>query len=341
MARELVAWMPDVDTTPGTGAIVRPTWVRLAEHVASAGARLRGGRHFRDGVDRVACRALHGAAARGTLWAFGPPPHFTRIRGGRGLRPVDLYRGRAPLVSGLAGTGDAHLRHHRGDGGRGMLVVVNRGVGVLADVVARRLATALVRLGFDVVVPVDDPARDGSDVMWAQSVARALATIVRRVHEGAAAEAWARERGYRAVVAAGVGIGGTVTALLAATTSRFDACVPILAGAHPGRLWLPPRGFARAADHAALARDDVRHARTLLRLFDPVAPGRLPLPRRRDGCIVVGLRYDRQIPPADVQALADHWRVRSVWLDRSHVELPFCARALATVVAHTAQTLGR
>jgi hypothetical protein len=47
------------------------------------------------------------------------------------------------------------------------------------------------------------------------------------------------------------------------------------------------------------------------------------------------------VPPADVQALADHWRVRSVWLERSHVELPLCARALATVVAHTAQTLGR
>ncbi|MCC6764518.1 MAG: hypothetical protein IT293_07625 [Deltaproteobacteria bacterium] len=341
MAGELVAWMPDVEDAPGAVAIGRPTWVRMAERVAPVGARLLGGRHFRGGVDRAACRAVHGAAARGALWAFAPPPCFTRVTRGRGRRPVDVYRGRAPLVHGLASPGDASLRHHRGPGSSRILVVVSRGVGALADLVARRLAGALVRAGFDVAIPMPDPRPDGGEALWARSVGRALVTIVRRVHAGVAAEAWARQLGYRSILATGVGIGGTVTALLAATTSRFDACVPILAGAHPGRLWLPPRGLARAADHAALARDDVRDARTLLRLFDPVAPCRLPAPRRRDGCAVVGLRYDRQVPPRDVQALADHWKVRSVWLERSHVEVPMAVRALATVVAHTARTLAR
>jgi hypothetical protein len=254
---------------------------------------------------------------------------------------VDVYRGRAPLVNGLASIGDTSLRHHRGPGAPSALVIVSRGVGVVADLVARRLAGALVRVGFDVAIPTPDPRRSGGDALWAQSVGRALVTIVRRVHEGVAAEAWARQLGYRTLIATGVGIGGTVTALLGATTSRFDACVPILAGAHPGRLWLPPRGLARAADHAALARDGVRDARTLLRLFDPVAPGRLPAPRRRDACTVVGLRYDRQVPPRDVQALADHWKTRAVWLERSHVELAISVRALATVVAHAARTLTR
>ncbi|MCC6847510.1 MAG: hypothetical protein IT294_03340 [Deltaproteobacteria bacterium] len=341
MAGELVAWMPDVEDAPGVVAIGRPRWVRMAERVAPVGARLLGGRHFRGGVDRVACRAVHGAAARGALWAFAPPPHFTRVTRGRGRRPVDVYRGRAPFVHGLVSPGDAALRHHRGPGGARALVVVTRGVGALADLVARRLADALVRVGFDVVVPGPGPRPEGGEALWAQSVGRALVTIVRRVHEGVAAEAWARQLGYGRVLATGVGIGGIVTALLAATTSRFDACVPILAGAHPGRLWLPPRGFARAADHAALARDDVRNARTLLRLFDPVAPCRLPAPRRRDGCVVVGLRYDRQVPPSDVQALADHWKVRAVWLERSHVEVPMAVRTLAMVVAHTARPLGR
>ena len=165
--------------------------------------------------------------------------------------------------------------------------------------------------------------------------------IVRRVHDGVAVEAWARQLGYRTVVATGVGIGGTVTALLAATTSRFDACIPILAGTHPGRLWLPPRALARAADHGALARDDVRHPRTLLRLFDPVAPGRLPAPRRREGRGGRRLPARRPVPPADVQALGDHWRVRPIWLDRCHVELPACARTLATIVAHAATAAGR
>ncbi len=340
MASELAAWAPDVDDVPAGAAAGRPVWVHAVEGLAPIGARIFGRRHFRAGVDRVACRAVHGAAARGALFGYAPPPHFVRVTAGRGRRPVDLYRGRAPLVSGLAATGETRLRHYRGTGTRGALVVVNRGTGLLADVVARRLATALVATGFDVAIPCAVGSPDEDDGDWARSVGSALATIVRRVHDGAAVEAWARALGYRTVLATGVGIGGTVTALLAATTSRFDGCVPILAGAHPGRLWLPPRALARAADHEALARDDVRQVRTWLRLFDPVAPGRLPAPRRRAGSAVVGFRYDRHVPPADVQALGDHWRLRPVWLERCHVELPLCARTLATVVAHAARSSG-
>jgi hypothetical protein len=340
MASELVAWMPDVDDAPGVATIARPTWVRVAEHLAPLGARLFGRRHFRGGVDRVACRAVHGAVARGSLFAFAPPPCFTRVARGRGRRPVDVYRGRAPLVHGLGAMGETCLRHHRGSGSRGTLVVMNRGAGLLADAIAARFAAALVDAGFDVAVP-SAAGRIDDDRDWARTVGSALATIVRRVHAGVAVEAWGRQLGYRAVLATGVGIGGTVTALLAATTSRFDGAIPVLAGAHPGRLWLPPRGLARATDHAALARDDVRNARTLLRLFDPVAPVRVPAPWRRAACAVVGLRYDRQVPPTDVQALADHWRVRSVWLDRSHVEVVSCGRALATIVAHAATTGAR
>ncbi len=338
MASELAAWMPDVEDAraPTTGG--RPGWVRLAEGLSPVGARLFGRRHFRDGVDRAACRTIHAAVARGTLYGFAPPPHFTRIATGRGRRPVDVYRGRAPCVNGLGTGGESTLHHHRSGGARGALVVVNRGTGLLADLIARRFAAALVAVGFDVAIPALAADDEGD---WARSIGLALATIVRRVHQGVAVEAWARALGYRTVLATGVGIGGTVTALLAATTSRFDGCVPVLAGAHPGRIWLPPRALARAADHAALARDDVRQPRTLLRLFDPVAPARLAAPRRRDGAAVVGFRYDTQVPPADVQALADHWRVRPVWLERCHVELPMCARTLATVVAHTAAAVGR
>jgi hypothetical protein len=342
MSSELVAWIPESDGEWSVAAIARPGWVRFAERLAPVGARLFGRRHFHGGVDRVACRALHGAAARGSLYGFAPPPHFTRVTRGRGRRPIDVHRGRAPLVNGLAAVGESILQHHRGGGTRGTLVVLNRGTGLLADVVARRLAVALVTVGFDVGVPVARGRGDGAgDGDWARSIGSALATIVRRVHDGIAVEAWARQLGYRTVIATGIGIGGTVTALLAATTSRFDACIPILAGAHPGRLWLPPRALARAVDHGALARDDVRHARTLLRLFDPVAPGRLPSPRRREGYAVVGFRHDAQVPPADVQALAHHWHVRPVWLDRCHVELPGCTRTLATIIAHAAASIGQ
>jgi len=337
MPSELVAWIPEVDGAQAAATGVRPGLVRLAEGLAPIGARLFGRRHFRDGVDRAACRAVHGAAARGSLYGFAPPPYFTRIACGRGRRPLDVYRGRAPLVSGLVAPSESILWHYRGGGTRGTLVVLNRGTGLLADLVARRFAAALIAVGFDVGI-LEGSSGDGD---WARSIGSALATIVRRVHDGVAVEAWARQLGYRTVIATGVGVGGTVTALLAATTSRFDACVPILAGVHPGRLWLPPRTLARAADHGALARDDIRQVRTFLRLFDPVAPGRLPAPRRREGSRVVGFRCDTQVPPADVQALADHWRVRPVWLERCHVELPLCTRTLASVVAHAAGAVSR
>jgi hypothetical protein len=333
MATELVAWAPEVEG----GAVVEPArsaWVRSAEWLVPMGARLFGRRHFRTGVDRAACRTLYVAAARGALYAFAPPSPFTRVTRGRGRRPVDVYRGRAPMVSGLGGAGDIRLEHRRGAGGRGALVVVNRGVGAGAEIVARRLAAHLVTIGFDVVLPGAGGAEGADEREWARSIAAVLGRIVRGVHEGVAIESWARQLGYRSVVATGIGLGGTVAALLAATTSRFDAVVPILAGAHPGRLWLPPRALARSIDVAALARDDVRQPRTLLRLFDVVAPGRLAPPRRREGLAVVGLRYDTHVPPSDVQALADHWRVRPVWLARAHVELPACARALAAIVAH-------
>ena len=341
MASELAAWS-DVDGDEPAVAPARMGWLGRAERLVPVGARLLGRRYFRDGVDRAACRALHGAAARGSLYGFAPPPTFTLMTRGRGRRAVDVYRGRAPLVSGLVAAGETRLQHHRGRGTRGTLVVVTPGVGAFADLVARRLAARLVAVGFDVAVPMPfGPSGEGGDGDWSRTIGAALAAIVRRVHDGVAVESWGRQLGYRSIGAAGVGIGGTVTALLAATTSRFDATVAIVAGAHPGRMWLPPRALARATDHGALARDDVRHARTLLKLFDPVAPGRMPSPRRRDGAAVVGLRRDTFVPPADVQALADHWRVRPIWLPRGHLELPACADTLAAVIAHAATTAER
>jgi hypothetical protein len=339
MPSELAPWVPESDGTAPAAADAGGSWLRVVERLLPAGVRLSGSRYFRSGVDRAACRAVHGAAARGSLYGFAPPPHFTPIARGRGRRPVDVYRGRAPLVSGLAGGGEMRVHHHRGSGTRGTLVVVNRGAGAFADRIACRLARQLAGVGFDVAIPFG--AGEPGDREWNRSVGTVLATIVRRVHDGAAVEAWGRQLGYRSVIATGIGLGGTATALLAATTSRFETCVPILAGAHPGRLWLPPRALARATDLAALARDDVRQARTLLRLFDPVAPSRLPPPRRRGSGAVVGFRYDSVVFPAEVQALADHWHVRPVWLARCRIELPASMRALATVVAHTATTATR
>jgi len=58
-------------------------------------------------------------------------------------------------------------------------------------------------------------------------------------------------------------------------------------------------------------------------------------PHARRPCAIVGLRADTVVLPADVAALAAHWRIEPLWLPRCHVELPACAGELATIVART------
>jgi hypothetical protein len=312
--------------------------VRALEWLIPCGARLLRGRYFRRGLDRAACRAIHRAAALGTLYGFAPPPPFTLVWPGRGRLAGDEYRFRSPFAGVPAAGDEARVRHFRRDARDAPdrpLVVLNPGTGAVAGVLARRLTGRLLAAGADVAVPLAPGRRRGGGA-WAATVGGALSAIVRLVHENVAVEAWARRLGYRTVAAAGLGLGGTVAALLAATTTRFDAYVPMLAGAHPGRLWLPPSALARAVDGRALARAGVRRGRALARLFDPVAPVLLPPPRQGERCMVVGFRYDTLVAPPDVRALAAHWRAPLRWVPRARVELPLCAAELAAVLAEAA-----
>src|SRR6185295_11166365 len=129
------------------------------------------------------------------------------------------------------------------------LVVWNHGTSACARLIERLFVTRLLAAGLDVAVPVAPGVGNRRDVRglgrhWAATVGAAVSAIVQLVHDNVAIESWARGQGYRIVAVSGIGIGGTVAALLAATTARFDAYVPMLAGAHPGRLWLPPRTLA-------------------------------------------------------------------------------------------------
>lgn len=303
-------------------------------------ARARGEGYFASGVDEGVCRALHDGARRQTLYRFAPPPPFRS--GARGRRPGegDEYSFRSPFVSHLRARNDAFIRHH--GGGRRLLVVLNAvDPTVSGRFVEHTLVAALVDAGVDVVVPTvpgtgrrraPEDRRHG----WAHTVGAALSAIVQLVHDDVAIEAWARERGYATVVTTGLGMGGTVAALLAATTTRFDAYVPMLAGAHPGRAWIPPRALARAVHARAIARAGVRCRRVLARLFDPVAPLRLPPPRAAERCAIVALRHDRVVPAPDVQDLADHWKRPVHWLPYARRELPRHARELAALVVRAA-----
>lgn len=316
----------------------RPRLVRVAEWLLPVGARLLHGGYFSDGLERRVCRAIHRAAARGTLYGFAPPPPLTRVATRAGTWSVDEYRFRSPFVSHIEPRNDAYLRHYRCEGGGRPLVILNHGTGTLRAIPERLFVRRLLAAGLDVAIPVAPGSarrRGPRDRRrgWAATVGAALSAIVQLVHDNVAVESWARALGYRVVTVAGIGLGGVAAALLAATTTRFDVYVAMLAGAHPGRLWLPPRALARAVDRRALARAGIRHGRMLARLFDPVAPARLARPRASLRCAIVGLDDDTLVPPADVRDLATHWQVAPVWLARAHVELPFCVRELAAIVA--------
>ena len=314
-------------------------WPRLVCAVESLlpwGARFWRG-YFRDGVDRGVCRAIHRSAARGTLYSFGPPPPLTLVAHARGRWAADEYRFRSPFVSHIAARNQAYVRHYQCGARRRPLLIVNHGTGAFAAVLERYFLERLLAAGLDVAIPVApgfSRRRGTGDHRggWAATVGAALSAMVQLVHDNVAIESWARARGYRTVAVSGIDLGGTVAAVLAATTARFDAVIPVLAGAHPGRLWLPPRALARAVNRRALERAGVRHARTLVRLFDPVAPARLPRPRVCERCALVGLRFDTFVPAADVRDLAVHWGVAPLWLPRRHVELPRCAGELAAII---------
>ena len=301
-----------------------------------------GGGYFGGGVERAVCRAIHGAARRHTLFRFAPPPPFRLAASARGALAADVYSFRSPFVTPWRARNDAVVHHYREGGCRRPLVVLNPDDGVLARLLlARAFVRPLLAAGVDVAVAiapgtVGRRAREDRRRGWAHTVGAALSAIAQLVHDNVAIEAWARERGYRTVVTSGLGRGGTVSAILAATTTRFDAYVTMLAGAHPGRVWVPPRALAGAVHAHALARDGVRHRGTLARLFDPVAPICLPPPRARARCFLVGLRRDPIVPAADVCDLARHWSVRPQWLRRVRVELPRYTSELAEIVARIA-----
>ena len=321
---------------PSRGSRLARTGARLLPYAA----RLHG-RYFAGGVDRLVCRAVHDAARLHTLYRFAPPPPF-RLHVQRLDR--DEYVFRSPFATQWRERNDACVRLHRDGAEHRPLIVLNVGGGSLMRLLLERaLVAPLMAAGLDVALPLapgvgqrraPDDRRQG----WAHTVGAALSAIVQLVHDNVAIEAWARERGYRTVVASGVGVGGTVAAVLAATTSRFDAYVPVVTGAHPGRLWMPPRPLAHAVHARALARAGLRSRRMLARLFDPVAPNRLPPPRARHRCTVVGLRFDTVVPMDDVRDLAEHWGLAPRWIACGSTELGRWPGELAAILARRARS---
>jgi hypothetical protein len=141
---------------------------------------------------------------------------------------------------------------------------------------------------------------------------------------------WMRAQGAPALGVAGVGVGGTLAALLASLDGALACAVPAFAPLSPRSLCAGVRLDAWAAGTG----DDVVEA--LLSLCSPLrfAP-RAPAAGR----LVVGARGDRFVPAGETQALAAHWQAPLLWAPGGHV-VPGSPRRLREEVGeHLRRTL--
>jgi hypothetical protein len=220
-----------------TAVCERPRILRALEWLLPCSARLLRGGYFRRGIERAVCRAIHLAAARGTLYRFGPPPPLTVVARGRGRWGADEYRFRSAFVSHIAERNQAYVRHYRCGARRGgtppigappigtpRIVILNHGTGSFATLLESAFIARLLAAGLDVALvaaPGFYRRRPRCDLrrQWATSVGAALSALVQLVHDDVAVEAWARRVGYRTVAVSGIGIGGTVAAVAASASA--------------------------------------------------------------------------------------------------------------------------
>lgn len=152
------------------------------------------------------------------------------------------------------------------------------------------------------------------------------------VREAHALAAWARAEGYARVGVAGYSMGGQMAAMSAALAPWPVHVVAMAPAVTPASVFLQGPLRRDVAWRALGDRGEERLARVLTSLsvvgLPPVAAPEL--------ATLVGTRHDAIVPPDDVMAIAQHWRVSPRWLDDGHVSaIALRARALAQAVVDT------
>jgi dienelactone hydrolase len=216
-----------------------------------------------------------------------------------------------------------------------LLLVPGHGGGRV-DVDARLTAAARLSrdLDIDVLLPVlpfhggrAAPGRAGflhCDPLWVSAAIGQAVWELRRL------AGWLRAQGAPALGVAGVGVGGTLAALLASLDGALACAVPAFAPLSPRSLCAEGRLDAWAAG----AGEDVVEA--LLSLCSPL---RLAPRAPAAGRLVVGARADRFVPAEETQALAAHWQAPLLWAPGGHV-VPGSPRRLREEIAeHLRRTL--
>jgi dienelactone hydrolase len=143
---------------------------------------------------------------------------------------------------------------------------------------------------------------------------------------------WLRDEGVEHAGVAGYSMGGQLAAMAGASLPWPVALVPMAPAASPA--WVFTEGpMSRGVAWDALGEPDRSRERlrsTLLKLSVLA----LPAPRDPARAIVVGTSQDGVVPPAEMEAIAAHWRGAELrWLPAGHVSgVLLQARALRRAV---------
>jgi hypothetical protein len=171
---------------------------------------------------------------------------------------------------------------------------------------------------------------DGHPLMSSAAVAQAVWDL-RRIG------GWLRAEGASVIGTLGIGLGGYIAAVLASVEDGLACAVPVLPVTSLENLvWrqMPP---AR--------RVEMRAAGLTEHLFKTAWARHSPLRMRprvsHEARLIVGGAADRIVPPAEVEALWEHWGRPSIhWLSGSHLARIGSGAMRARLASHLHATLG-
>jgi hypothetical protein len=149
---------------------------------------------------------------------------------------------------------------------------------------------------------------------------------------------WLRAEGASSVGVIGVGVGGTIAAVLASVENGLACAIPVLPAVRLDQLvWRQMSPSRRAALRAAGLTEHL-----LATAWSLHSPLRMRPRVAHDDRFLVGAAVDRVVPPADVAALWEHWGRPGIhWSPGGHFARLDRKAARARFAAHLRATLWR
>ncbi len=141
------------------------------------------------------------------------------------------------------------------------------------------------------------------------------------IEEGKSIVHYFNEMGYQKIVVSGVNFGGSISALIAATSRLGISAVPCLAPDSPSKVYTESE-ISHSIDWSAFRKDFIDKESPLKfvkEIFSQIDIAKIPAPKRADACILVGAKRDNFILPGSIQSIQDHWKISELrWIDSGH-----------------------